>query len=198
MGKEMNKILLTVLVMFIVTGCKTTNSNNIEAKSESSQKAVESKVAVAMSSVGEISLQSITPYKEGADIASNIKEECKLNKQLPGFIASFSAANGTKVSLRDTVTKATEGKSLVVEIVEAVSRGNAFIGHRKYTKVKGTLYDSGTKKAGFTAARISGGGFFGGYKGSCSVLGRTVKTIGKDISAWLKNPVDGAYLGDHL
>jgi hypothetical protein len=198
MGKDMNKILLSILVMFVVIGCKTTSSSNIQAESESTTKAVESKAAKVVSSMDAIHVQALTPYKKGAPIAQNIKQECLINKQLPDFIASFAAVNGTEVSLDKNVTKATKGKALVVEIVEAVSSGNAFIGHRKYSKVEGTLYDNGTKKAGFKAARVSGGGFFGGWKGSCSVLGRTVKAIGKDISLWLENPVDGAYLGDRF
>ncbi len=40
------------------------------------------------------------------------------------------------------------------------------------------------------------GGLFAGFKGSCSVLGRTVKAIGKDIAEWLVNPVLDADLGD--
>ena len=40
------------------------------------------------------------------------------------------------------------------------------------------------------------GGAFAGYKGSCSVLGRTVKAMGKDVAQWLKAPTDEAALGD--
>ena len=35
--------------------------------------------------------------------------------------------------------------------------------------------------------RNSGGGFGGGYKGSCSVLGRCTKALGKDIAGWLRD-----------
>jgi hypothetical protein len=40
------------------------------------------------------------------------------------------------------------------------------------------------------------GGAFGGFKGSCSVLGRTVKALGKDIAQWLVQPAKGSQLGD--
>jgi len=60
------------------------------------------------------------------------------------------------------------------------------------------LYKNGKRQAGFTASRVSGGGAFGGFKGSCSVLGRTVKILGSDVSLWLLHPVDGAHLGDHI
>jgi hypothetical protein len=40
------------------------------------------------------------------------------------------------------------------------------------------------------------GGAFAGFKGSCSVLGRTVEALGEDIGGWLAAPRDGASLGD--
>ncbi len=40
------------------------------------------------------------------------------------------------------------------------------------------------------------GGFMGAYKGTCALLGRCTKTLGKDIAEWLKNPVNNATLGD--
>jgi len=89
-----------------------------------------------------------------------------------------------------------KGKVLEVVISDAISGGNAFIGHRKYVAVEGTLYEDGKKVASFTGGRYSGGGALGGYKGSCSVLGRCTKALGKDIAGWLKNPEDGASLGD--
>jgi hypothetical protein len=74
--------------------------------------------------------------------------------------------------------------------------GNAFIGHSKYSRISGALYQDGDRVAGFRAVRASMGGAFAGYKGSCSVLGRTMKALGKDIAQWLTNPDDGAELGD--
>ena len=89
-----------------------------------------------------------------------------------------------------------KGRALQLEIVDAVSMGNAWTGHQKYTKVSGTLYENGRRVAGFKARRNSMGGMWGGYKGSCSVLGRTVEAIGEDIGEWLEQPKDGASLGD--
>ena len=88
------------------------------------------------------------------------------------------------------------GNMLKVEITSAYSAGNAFIGHRKSTAIRGELYDNGTLLASFTGSRVSGGGAWAGFKGSCSVLGRTVETLGQDIVAWLKKPSDNAHLGN--
>lgn len=140
-----------------------------------------------------LQLQRPVPYAEDNDIADNIKTECKINEQLADFVKQYA---GEDVSFTSSAVDTGKGRALQLEIVDAVSMGNAWMGHQKYTKVKGTLYDGGKKVAGFKARRNSMGGAFAGYKGSCSVLGRTVEALGEDIGGWLKDPKDGATLGD--
>ncbi|MEO8010122.1 MAG: hypothetical protein ABI650_00615, partial [Dokdonella sp.] len=100
------------------------------------------------------------------------------------------------VNFAETVTPQAAAQVLEIQIEDSESRGNAFIGHRKSTTATGTLYRGGERVGSFTARRDSMGGMFAGYKGSCSVLGRTVKTLGKDIAAWLAAPSMDAQLGD--
>ncbi len=138
-----------------------------------------------------------TPYAEDAEISEKVRSECReLNGQLPAYTREFGAEFGVTVELVDAIDTAASGRVLQVEIVDAVSMGNAFIGHQKYARIQGALYEDGQKVAGFKGRRNSMGGAFAGYKGSCSVLGRTMKALGKDIADWLKNPSDGARLGD--
>ena len=138
------------------------------------------------------------PYAENARIAKKVRDECvKLNEQLPAYTAEFAREFGIEIELRSEVESIDKGRVLVVEIVDAVSRGNAFIGHQKFSEVEGTLYEDGEPVASFRGVRNSMGGAFAGYKGSCSVLGRTIKALGKDIAMWLKSPEDEAELGDY-
>jgi hypothetical protein len=137
------------------------------------------------------------PYADGSRIAGKIKQECvKLPGQLPAYTQQYAREHDIAVRLADSIDPQSGGRVLVVEITDAVSRGNAFIGHQKYSEVEGTLWEDGTAVASFRGSRNSMGGFAAGYKGSCSVLGRTVKALGQDIAQWLKNPQDGAELGD--
>jgi hypothetical protein len=62
--------------------------------------------------------------------------------------------------------------------------------------IKGSLAEKGKVLGDFNARRYSGGGMFGEYKGTCSILGRCVKTLGKDVAEWLAHPVSQAALGD--
>ncbi|MDR9437181.1 MAG: hypothetical protein RI563_09870 [Thiohalophilus sp.] len=145
-----------------------------------------------------VKIRSFIPFQDGAKIATNIKAECIINQQLSHFIRVYGTERDIAVIRSKDIDTASKGRVLSVEIVDAISQGNPFLGHRKFTEVAGTLYEDGKEVASFTGARFSGGGFFGAYKGSCSVLGRTVKALGSDIALWLANPVDGQHMGDSI
>ena len=140
-----------------------------------------------------LQLQRPVPYAEDNDIADNIKQECRINEQLADFVKQYA---GEEIVFTDGAVDTASGRALQLEISDAVSMGNAWLGHQKFTKVRGTLFEDGEKIASFKGRRNSMGGAFAGYKGSCSVLGRTVEVLGEDIGGWLKAPKDGANLGD--
>ena len=139
-----------------------------------------------------------TPFAEDADIPKKVRAECtELQNQMAAYTEEFGREFGVEVELADDIDTQAEGRVLKMEIVEAVSAGNAFIGHQKSTRIRGTLFENGEKVASFKGRRNSMGGAFAGYKGSCSVLGRTVKALGKDVASWLAKPEDDAELGDY-
>jgi hypothetical protein len=144
----------------------------------------------------EVAVPRPAPLAEDNEIAGNIKRECELGDKLSHYIAEFGRAGGHEVRFVAPDAKPGNGRFLAVEIRDAVSTGNAFIGHRKSTTVRGKLYDGGKVIGSFRGRRDSMGGAFGGYKGSCSVLGRTVKALGKDIAEWMTAPSMDADLGD--
>lgn len=179
----MKKIIISTLLAVTVTACGVSDPKKSDVKIDP---------ATA------IKIQKIIPYAKGSKVSTSIKNECKIQSQLSEYIQAYAAGEGVGVVRNRKVSKNSKGKVLMVSITEAVSSGNAFIGHRKYSSIKGTLYNNGKKEAGFTAARLSGGGMWAGFKGSCSVLGRTVQALGSDVTLWLKHPVDGAHLGDGI
>jgi hypothetical protein len=144
----------------------------------------------------QVTVRRSTPYGQDSYIADNIKRECKLTEQLPEFLAHYAKEKGVEVTLVDRLDEQDPGRVLVLHIVAAMSQGNAFIGHAKSTTVKGELYEDHQLIGDFIATRNSMGGMFAGFKGSCSVLGRTVKAIGEDIGDWLTHPAMKSALGD--
>lgn len=184
----MKKLFSIFATLVIITAC---GSNPTAPSSDTAT------TIVSGTSAQTVKVQSFIPYKKEAVIAANIKTECALNSQLSEYIQAYGNEYNVAVIRSPRLEKESQGKVLLLEIVDAVSQGHAFVGHRKFVKIAGTLYDNGKKVASYTATRFSGGGFWGAYKGSCSVLSRTVKTLGKDTALWLSNPVDGAHLGDN-
>lgn len=151
--------------------------------------------AVPWAQASDFKAQRAVPFADDAIVAGNIKRECAIDTQLTEALVRFASGSGHRIELQETLDTAS-GQALRLEIHDAQSAGNAWMGHHKSVTVKGWLYRDGEQVAKVVARRNSRGGFGAGFKGSCAVLERTVTAIGKDIAAWLGNPVDGAQLGD--
>lgn len=149
-------------------------------------------LAVAQS----IAVPKPVPYAADNDIAGNIKRECGLDLKLANFIVEDAQRRKIAVNVVGETNATMPGKVLVLEIRDAVSSGNAFLGHHKSTTVSGKYYDQGKLVGSFRDRRDSMGGMFAGFKGSCSVLGRTIRAIGEDVAGWLANPGMDTDLGD--
>ncbi|KZC21758.1 MULTISPECIES: hypothetical protein [Rhodanobacter] len=143
-----------------------------------------------------VSVPAVVPFAQDAVIAGAVKRECQLGEKLSGFIKKYGQEKGVAVTQVASVGAGSAGRALVLEITDSVADGNAFLGHHTYTTVKGRLYQDGTEVGHFIGRRNSMGGAFGGFKGNCSVLGRTVKALGEDIAGWLARPGKDDMLGD--
>lgn len=141
-----------------------------------------------------IHVQDPVPFSESAYIADNIKAECRMGAQLATALGSNAPKFGNTIAF--DAQPVSTGRALKLELVEAQSAGNAFSGHFKSATVRGVLTQDGQKVATVTARRVSRGGAFGGFKGSCDVLERVVTAIGSDLAEWLAKPTDEAKLGD--
>ena len=136
------------------------------------------------------------PFSNKDAVDGAIVAECNLPQRQAQLLVEQLKAAGIETSQEKNLTPKAGANVLKLEIATAVSGGNAFTGHSKFVTVTGILFQNGKEAGKFVATRKSGGGAFGGYKGSCAVLGRCAQAIGKDIAGWLKSPVDGAKLGD--
>lgn len=144
----------------------------------------------------EIRTAQPVPFAESAIIADAIRNECSIGTTLAQSLASHATRHGNTVVSGPVGADSGNGRSLKLELVEAQSAGNAFVGHFKSAAVRGVLFEDGHQIATVTARRVSRGGAFGGFKGSCAVLDRTVSAIGEDLAGWLAAPADNARLGD--
>ena len=150
---------------------------------------------------GELNLQGKTIYikpeiiyTSNSRVSTAIKQECTLPQALSENVVKKSIAQGIEIEVNRNIKSS--DIELKIEILDAVSSGNAAIGHSKFMIISGMLVKDGKKYASFKAARHSGGGFFGSYRSSCSVLAKITKALGQDTAGWLVEPFDGARLGD--
>lgn len=143
-----------------------------------------------------VNVQTVIPFAQDAVIAGAVKRECQLGEKLSGFIKEYGQEKGIAVTQVAQSSTTSAGRSLVLEISDSIAEGNAFLGHHTHTTVKGKLYQDGVEIGNFIGRRNSMGGAFGGFKGNCSVLGRTVKALGEDIAGWLAQPGKDGMLGD--
>ncbi len=136
-----------------------------------------------------IGIPAVVPIAEHVDVSQAVRNECQLGEKVSEFLAQ--SASNVAVSADPKV-----GRYLRMEITEVVATGGGAWSGPKWMTVKGTLLENDKPIASFRAKRFSTGGAFGGFKGTCAIIGRCTKKIAEDIAVWLKAPVDGAELGD--
>jgi hypothetical protein len=136
----------------------------------------------------EVGIPKTVPYAQGVEVPDAVKNECQLGEKVSEFLL-----HDASVKVSDNPN---EGRYLDMSITEVFAQGGGAWSGPKWMTVTGTLMENGKKVASFRAKRFSTGGAFGGFKGTCAIIGRCTKTIAEDIAKWLKNPVDGAQLGD--
>jgi len=183
MFKNVKTLLLATITIALIAGC--------DGPPRPGHKAEPVKVSADAKTVYVSSKATYT----GKQIAQNIKDECKIDSQVMDFIKVYAAKRNIDVII-DGTPKASD-TVLKISIVDAISgRGMGYGGHNKYIIIKGNLYKGKKLQSSFTAARKSGGGYFGMYRSSCSVLGSCAKTLGRDSADWLVTPTKNAKLGD--
>jgi hypothetical protein len=140
---------------------------------------------------GSVKALRVTPFEKEARVPPKVRDECGLETKLPAYLGQYAA----DVELVDGKL-GKSGRVLELRIGEIHGPGGGAFSGPKWMSVTGVLREDGREVGSFTAKRISGGGVFGGYKGTCSILARCAKAIGKDIAGWLRNPAKKARLGD--
>lgn len=178
---KLNYLFLIVLLMGL-TGCPLKNVKTPESQ------------AVQHTGTGILVIKSVT-FSRDATIRDAVKKECSLPGKLTQFIEKNAASQYEKI-LSDSNPSVTNTQVLAIEIEQVQGTGGGAWSGAKSVLVKGRLTKNGRALGDFKARRYSGGGAFGAYKGTCAILGRCVKTLGKDIATWLKNPTSNAVLGD--
>ena len=132
-----------------------------------------------------------TPYRNSKMIPNKVLKECNIGTPLSESVKKYSSNYGIKVDRVESIDKTDKGNYIKIEIVGTVS-GNRWgpgVGlarrHAKMVTIEAAVFEDGKQVYKINRARKSGGGVFGGFKGTCSVLERTVNTLGNDVAKLL-------------
>lgn len=139
-------------------------------------------------------ISDFVPFKKGIFVRDAIRQECKLGEKLSTFINNYGKKyhlNMVKGGKRDK-----SARLLKVAISNVQGFGGGAWSGAKVVMIEGELLKNGEVIATFRGRRSTGGGAFAAFKGTCSLLGRTVKALGSDVALWLQNPVMGAHIGE--
>ena len=176
--------LLLILLFIGLSGCATTN------KPSSSTIASPAK----QTGSGVLVIKQVN-FKKGAAIRDAVKNECNLDGKLTQFIEKNAISEYAQI-LTGTSSIPANAQVLTIEIEQVQGGGGGAWSGGKMVLINGQLTERGKTLGNFKARRFSGGGVFGGYKGTCAILGRCVKALGKDIAGWLTHPAPDSTLGD--
>ncbi len=182
MKKILSMAAYVLAAAALLSGCGATTPT----KSDVSAEAVANPVIVSQA----------VPYMPNSGATLAVKRECIIDSQLPEFIESYASDYDIAVVRDGRQVKQGKGKVLELAFSQVYGFGGGAWSGAKSVTVKGTLKENGKTIGTFIGTRFSGGGMFGGFKGTCSILGRCVKALGNDIARWLQAPSMNARLGD--
>lgn len=180
-GEIMKFSYMTLFVLLAgLSGCATNSNKPLQA--------------VQHTGTGTLIIKPIA-FRKDAYIRDAVRQECDLDGKLSKFIKENAAGQYANI-VTDSDSSSADAQVLTVEIEEVQGAAGGAWSGTKDVMIKGSLSQKGKMLGDFKARRYSGGGMFGGYKGTCAILGRCVKTLGRDVAEWLTHPTSQAVLGD--
>jgi len=126
----------------------------------------------------------------GAGVGDAIKRDCSL-ESLMGSHAFESVNKKFPGSTRVEKAEGAQGKVLKLTITSVIGAGGGAWSGPKTMTVRAELLQSGKVVASTVKSRSSGGGAFGGMKGTCQIFDRVMTTLGSDVAAWLPDALKG-------
>lgn len=172
------KILSLFVALLLLTACASNRKNT----------------PIQHTGTGILVINPIT-FNQSAYIREAVKKECELISKLTYFIEKNASSDYAQIMTQsNSIPK--DAQVLNIEIEQVQGGGGGTWSGAKMVLLNGHVTKNGVKLGDFKARRYSSGGMFGGYKGTCAILGRCVRTLGSDIAKWLRHPTSKAVLGD--
>jgi hypothetical protein len=146
-----------------------------------------------VAAAGKITIPPTATIDPNAGVNAKVRDECVPDARVTELLKEQLKAAGYDVEVSK---QAGAGKSLQLTITNVQGVGGGAWSGPKSMSLSGKLVENGKVIGSFNGRRTSGGGAFGAYKGTCSIIGRCAKALAKDITVWLENPTMNARLGE--
>jgi hypothetical protein len=144
----------------------------------------------------QVTLKTPIEFASRGEVRDAVLDECRLQEKLQQFITEFSATRNITIEPSNGPVDGASGKVLVVEITDVYAPGGGAYSGGKAVTIEGELTENGASLGSLRARRISGGGAFAVFKGTCDILGRDVRTLGDDVSQFLVDPGENVRMGN--
>jgi hypothetical protein len=136
---------------------------------------------------GKIQVQSPAVLDANAGVGDAIKRECELEEKTTDWVMEALGGRAERLD-RAGGGDVPVLKLTIVSVIGA--SGGAWSGP-KTMSVRAELVESGKVVATTVKTRSSSGGAFAGYKSTCAIFGRVMKTLGSDIAGWARGETKG-------
>lgn len=124
-------------------------------------------------------------------VVEAVKRDCALDTMVGDWVLESVSKKHPGSKKLQQGDKPGKSQVLKVTIINVVGVGGGAYSGPKGMTVRAELMQAGKVLGTTTKERLSGGGAFGGMKGTCQIFGRVAKTLGADVAAWLPGALKG-------
>lgn len=139
--------------------------------------------------VSQVVLETPVTYAPGAEVVERVKTECHIEDMLANHVGDvLRKRNKGSAGTIESGVDPNGAKVLKLQISHVLGiGGGAWTGPKAIT-VMADLVEDGKIVRHPKVNRWSVGGFWGAFKGTCSILERSAIVIAKDMARWVRDP----------
>jgi hypothetical protein len=120
-----------------------------------------------------------------APITESVRRDCNVEAKVGGHIFQKVSEKVPGAEALADPRKAGAERLLKLTIVNVVGVGGGAWSGSKSITIRADLEQNSKVHASKTLTRQSGGGAFGGMKGTCSIMERIAVALGSDVAGWV-------------
>jgi len=127
-------------------------------------------------------------YTADASVVQPVREQCEIEDKLTRHVgAALAKLNRSGPGTVTSAAEAGDASVLKIQISHILGVGGGAWSGPKAVTVYATLTEKDGTQRKTRINRWSVGGFWGGFKGTCSIIERCTVAIGKDLQRWVSD-----------